>query len=670
MTTPILRASARRFSLAAAGVCTLSILGACSHTTTGLSGIGADRSAAAQSPEPPEHPEFQRLRDLAREQEHHPIQGTQAAAPPPGLDAALVQSKPNASPDALSPLDEVVARLASRRPAPAPAPGVKPQDADAALHLYIVGREKLMSRDIPGAIADLKKATELDPGAGEPWRELAEAQLAMGQRTDAHASFGKALARGLEDPRVLERLGRSAADRGDHAAAAELFARASLASPEKSDPLMPAVIEVSLSRALAAQGFTTAARDAMLRAVGRSAQLSASTRYGEEFGAIYRRQGELWREAGDASCRLQQYDRAIQAYERAAELPTLDGRSLAPRLVFASLRAGRPAAAALAVLGEIAGNDGRVNDEQALLLEEIAQVGSTGPEVARALEGFARTLPAPVPPSVASGLARARAAVLPASGRARVLREHLVQFPHDTRAMIALFDASPDLAAAAARAESVVAQAPEAAPRAAEALLRSRFDADALQNALTAPGAAVPRSMLAARLLVLRGWQSRAAEVSRAIPEAGKFAADVDLNRVETGIWAGEIALSETGLSSLMRLPGAGGARARALSWFQRNREALALLEPRLAQPADDVGARIEDLTLAADLAGTLARGDDAERWLREAAALDPYDDRAPSRLLALYGPGGAKADSGKPDSPRRAGKGAPAPRAFGASGE
>jgi Flp pilus assembly protein TadD len=141
-------------------------------------------------------------------------------------------------------------------------------------------------------------------------------------------------------------------------------------------------------------------------------------------------------------------------------------------------------------------------------------------------------------------------------------------------------------------------------------------------------------------------WRTRQVEQAKAVQAGGSLAAAADLARVELGIAAGDTAVAEQGLASLRAQPAPNRsfALARSLAWFQYNTAALAEVEPLLTPTSTDIDA----LILAAELAVSLGRGDDAERWLNRAHELDPFDDRPYSRMLVIYGVGGVKADSAK----------------------
>lgn len=605
---------------------------------------------AAAITEPATHPELAGLEARAAVERKSPDAAAKSAPPPPGLSEANLASltpAPVADRDrAIRPLREVTTDFAASRPTPADIPPVDPDIAEAATRRYAQGRQKLLEKDANGAIAELKVATELDPGSGEPWRELAEAYLATGSRIDAAAAFEKAVANGLEDPRALEVLGRAALERGENELAAKLLARAALSAPERSDPLLPVVLDVELSKALRGLGYLQASREALLQAAGRSPPITASSRYNDAYGAIYRRQRDLWEDVGDISLVLGETDEAIKAYARAQELPSLDGGDAGARLVYAAMKAGLPSEAALGVLRDVVHGGGRITPQQIALLRHIADHTAIGPDIAAALRTYGNAL-ADAPPTVRAGFGIATASLLPAGEAQKALREQAAAAPGDARVLFALFSANQS--EAVHEALGLAARFPDAAPRIAEALLRASVDPAATAAAMVKPAASPTDRLVWAYFDLFRGTTTRAAETAAALPGDPGSPPAFALAKVEIGLAAGKTGLAADGLATLERAAGPNAALslARALAWFQRNRTALETLKPHLAT-LEGTSARINGLLLAADLAMSLGLGDDAEGWLFAAAKLDPFDDRAYTRLLGLYGVGGLRADSGR----------------------
>ncbi|HRQ73143.1 MAG TPA: hypothetical protein PLU35_08960, partial [Phycisphaerales bacterium] len=305
-----------------------------------------------------------------------PSRRAASLGPPPGIDPLVlmpIDRDSDAWRRATLSYEEAVREAASSaRPIEAAEPQAGRDDSTDALRLYASGRQRLLDGDAVGAVRDLERASILDPGSAEVWRTLGAAQSAAGQASGAMASMRRAVALGLVDAQAFATLGRHALRLGDDADAVAMLARALASNPGASDPALRTVVLVDLADALHERGFLTASAEAVRRAIEQPERISGSTVYRAELGAIVRRAGELWRRVGDDACRLGDFDRALSAYRRAAASPALDPGAVAPRRVYASLRLGRSAEAALAVLDEVRHETGRTDPRLVGLVRHVA----------------------------------------------------------------------------------------------------------------------------------------------------------------------------------------------------------------------------------------------------------------------------------------------------------
>jgi tetratricopeptide (TPR) repeat protein len=618
----------------------------------------ADRPQSSASPM---HASLLPLSRAAAREQRVPSLEAMRLPPPPEVDASLAAVIEDDGRSRVS-LEDAVRHFADLElkdelPAARPATAVSRQDSSAALRRYLAARQRLFDDDLAGAIDELRHATRLDPEAPEPWRELGEAYMAQSSRAEAVAAFRAAIARGLHDPRLLELLGRDAIERNEHLHAAQYFSRAALAHPEASDPLLPHVIDVGLAGALAGEGYIVAARDAVRRALQRQTPVAAPTRYLQEYGAIFRRQGDLWREVGDAECRLGRYEEALDAYRRAAGLPTINEEAVLGRTVYAAMRAGRPAAAAITILQEIIASGGLAGEMEIALLRHIAGIAPDGAtvwkspvrlETAAALATIRGSLGDGLTPTVARAMVRAESAVLGAAAARPLLRELLIQGAPDAAIAADLINLAPTSAEAVREAALVVTAAPAAADEMAEALLRSRFDLDEVLEQLSRSPAPPTRPLLAAHIHARAGRYALAADLAETISREGPIADVAALAWFEFGIAAGRDREVGDPSAASTSSPPAARMTARRFLLAQRHERALQVLVPVLENVQGNVSRqdRLETLLMAAGVASASGRIDDAERWLREALALDPHDERPYSQLLSLYAPGSPRSDS------------------------
>lgn len=605
-------------------------------------------SASASGPTERFGPAYQALRRLAS----RPVAPVAAAdAPPPaGLDPDLATPINPRDPDAARATLEFDAVLRSLLEAPSPPrqdrPPASPEDRLGALRRYVAGRTRLLSGDARGAIGDFRAAIDLDPSAPEPWRELGEAQLAIGSHGEAAVSFQAAVERGLAEARALEFLGSLSESRGDPARAAEWYARARAMDAAAEDPALPVVIAVGLGRSLLKAGYLEAGRTALARALELPFRAPGPTRYAQELAATYRRQGELWRDVGDADLKLGQYGRALSAYERAADLPAIEDVDLAPRVFFAATRAGQPAAAAIFALDRVAASDGLVTRDDLALMSSLSSDRAVAVELSRALAAWRDALPADASPTVIGSLARARAAVVGGREGVGVLRGHLRRFPGDAETAARLLAGVDDPVGEAAR---LTADHPEYADRYADCFARARDDADRLADAASAARDDASR-LLGAYLHTRLGALDAASRAAAGVAGTGRVMVEGHVARARLAAAQGRWADAEAALANLDASRGAWErrARARALWSLRRAGDTLDVLRPLLDGPEADRAVRLDDLLLAGEAALRAGRPAEAEEHLVAAGALDPHDDRASLLLLSVYAPSGQLPDADK----------------------
>ena len=567
--------------------------------------------------------------------------------PPPGVPAELASPMKPADPGyaaATMGLDATIDELAAKEVAPAASGGAASpaQDGQNALRLYISGREKLIGGDVAGAVRDLQGATKLDPASPEPWRELGTALRATGNDPEAFRAFEAAASRGLKEAPGLEYLGRVRQERtesmGEPAAVA--FAHAWVLGPRASDPGLPAVLLGGLARSLMQIERWTAAREAIEVSLRELDRVSGPSRYGQDLADMARRRGVMWRNAGDAACRVGDYAAAMRAYQRAAEFPSIEELGITPRLVFSATRAEGPAAGA-AYLIDAARTGGGLSAGDVDLLRLLASDGPTRSRVTAALTALRDSARAP---RARGEYTRALAAVQPPDRALRALLAEAVAHPGDHATLREL--ARPEYGQAGVDAAvEVVSRHPLAASRVAQALYVARPDVDATLAALPDGDAA---GLLRVYLEAQRGRLESALREAESLRGGGATGDAVILARVTALASLGRWDDAESQVSTLDPARSDESRRAAALGLLamQRNGAAMRVLEPLL--PRADEG----DLLLAAELAlagrQTPEDLDRAESWLRRVLEIDPSSDRAHGLLLAMYSSSGPRADEAK----------------------
>ena len=579
-----------------------------------------------------------RLRSLAAAQERAPNRRAASLGPPPGIDPLVLEPIAPESESwrrAMLGYEEALREAsAAARPIEAAEPPARGETSTDALRLYASGRERLLDGDAVGAVRDLERASILDPGAAAVWRALGAAQTAAGQMSGAMSSMRRAVALGLVDAQAFAALGRHALRLGDDTDAVAMLARALASNPAASDPALKTVVLVDLADALHEQGYLSASAEAVRQALEQPERISGSTAYRAELGTIVRRAGELWRRVGDDACRLGDFDRAQSAYRRAAASPALDPGAVAPRRVYASLRLGRSAEAALAIIDEFRHETGRTDPRLVGLVRHVASSGEAeGRLLADAIGEQRRSLGADAPPSIAARLVRARAAAMPPAEARRTLREHLSAHPTDADVLddlLRLASAS-GLRAAAEEAVSLAAEHPIQADGFAAALLAVAPSVDAAIDAVADRGAGA----LVRAFLYIGAWRpDEAVDAISGTAPRGLAPEGWAFGQVAAASAAGRWDDAQRLLRSLEspRTRSQRHALVRALRAMQRFTDALREAEPLLGPDAD-----IDTLLRGSELYLGFGRATEAEALLGRAHTLDRYDERVYEGLLSLY---------------------------------
>lgn len=531
------------------------------------------------------------------------------------------------------PLDTLVLRLSTEHlgePQEPPPPAV---DRTEALKAYAEGRSRLLDGDVAGAVVSLTRATQLDPGSSEAWRELAEAQLRSGARQSSYRSFQRAVELGMDDARSLELLGRFAGERGEGALAARLFARAMRGRPEEADPALPYVLAFEFAQTI--DGGSRAALEALRRAAEIPEEVLASTGYRAEVAAIIQQRPRLWVELGDESARRREPAEADRCYHAAMQ-GAPDPMLLIARRIVVQVSAGRPGRGAVLFLAALAQNPSLIPpcDERAVALGAILGASAAGPIFREQLG----EIELPPSASLAAWLLRVKAAAEPPSRARPLLVQALARAP-DSRSALADWAGTID---------------PRDGPRALRlgtGLLASDVDAlavasvlvdrvDAKEAADAVRGARGDDRIVAAMMSLRLDDPARAAALLGEAPVEA-LGAEYWLARARIAAAMADWGMGEGAVAAL-----GGDARRAAIAFalLQRFPQGLGVIAPG----NDSGSADSRSLLIGSELALGLGEADRAERWLRAALELDPHDERAHERLVALYAPQGGRADSGK----------------------
>ena len=278
------------------------------------------------------------------------------------------------------------------------------------------------------------------------------------------------------------------------------------ASPKSlpDEPGLAALVDIDLAEALGALGYMTASRDLLASGLQAHFEGIGQSRVRSELAEVLRRRGELWQRVGDTSCRLGQYDKARDAYANASVMPTLDPGAVTSRRVFADLRLGHSADAALILVDDIRESDGRVEDRHMGVITYLAKSTDVGPKLGEAIEDLSRLAGPQATPTVLNRLARASAAALTGEQARNTLRARLAQCPQDADLITDLLATHPtdDLKGTIADCTKLIQGAPLAADTYAGLIITRGQNTAAVTQALAHDH--VPASRLLAAALMTR----------------------------------------------------------------------------------------------------------------------------------------------------------------------
>lgn len=626
----------------------MGLLATTACTTTGSSNKAS--SVAGNSKRSTESARGRLERQAEREIEK-PTVSVQTLPPPPGVDeAAVAELKADPSSPVFMPTDQALAAI---MPIPdtiqsAPMP-VDEESRLRAVRLYVSGRTKLLENDAKGAAVDLEAASKLDPSAEEVWRELGEAQLVLARRSAAMTSFQQAVALGSKNARVITALGHEALRLGRTDEATKYLLRAWELRGDRADPGCEYIIAADLAEILEKKGYLRASGEMLRRAADLPEPFSGATRFRTEIMELYRRQSDLWLQAGDLACRFGDYKTALEAYEEASQHPTLDKGRLVTRRVHASLRLGRPAGASLLVLDQIERTRGLVEDSQFGLVRYLLTSTPVNPTLAEALREIESSLPEGSAPTIRSRLVRAQAAASTGEDARLLLRTHLATFAEDDAAAAELL-ATYKLDEIDGRTREMVRLSegrPEHAKRYAFWLLDGgRESAPYLESLRKSSSRSPMAGVMRSYILAFNGHPREGLAEVREIPARPGTMGGVRLAQVELATMCGDWASAETWLKDLEG-PSHEVVRAQALHALQRDAEAFELLSAIADREAGRPSAT-SSVLLAVELAPVVGKPEQAEGWLKRLLDADPFNETAHEAMIRLYMVSGPLADPSK----------------------
>jgi tetratricopeptide (TPR) repeat protein len=583
---------------------------------------------------------------------------TSLAVPtPPGVGPQVLAPRAPEDTRARLSLDAALNEFRPLPPIAAEPAGISPDLDDAArdqaLRHYARGRDAALNGEHFAAIIELEKALAIDSDSPETLRQLARSYLAMRNNLKATRHYERLLAVEPNDSESLFMLGLTARSQRDFEQAATYLSRPRrVGTSFDHDPAAEVLAAFWLASALRDLGYDQAWIELAQDVVGRLGPLEAPTYYLRYYDTLYRQRGEIWREIGDAHCRLGGYERALEAYGRSVDLPTAEPASLVPRVIYANLRMGRTRGAQAELLAALDRSAGTISEADIRLCGFVAEHTAPLDLLAKAVVERHRAEPDD------AGLARAAAVLLPHDQAVDLLRAFLDRRPEDLEVLSQLLGwlAARDERSAADLTVALAGARPVLASDYGDRLARvGRSTAGLLDQTLTlaaSPGRAVVRC----RLLVYIGglgeaWRVCVEAIDRWPDDHALRLQQIDLaGRLE------EPQLLDEAIEASVNLNDASTwlARAAAYRAVGHKEEAVRAAAEAVQLRATSAEAQIElarahvayaERSLDAD--ERRQHIDDAVVAAREALRQDPMRDEAYAALLTLYVPGGLAADAG-----------------------
>ncbi len=557
--------------------------------------------------------------------------------PPPGIDAAAVTPKQaDELQRASTLLDDALKRI--ERPDYLPADDAEPTDAEprsVAQRAYARARHLLRDGQAREAIAHLEAALRFAPKSAPILRMLGRLYSQGGNRVKGAFYFQRAIESNPNDVPSLLGLGLYEFERRrfSNAVATLAFARGKAVAANDADTLL--LIRHYMGLALAQLGYEAAAIDTLRDYLDSPAPVGQPRSMRALF--IQRGRRTTWQSIGDAYCRLDRFEDAIDAYRKVEAVNADAARDLAARMVYCQLRQQRPEAAR-GVLLDLLGNHA-INEAALKLVSYATTNGVSAKAVASELRKRYKGN------NKSPQLALAVAQLLPPTEAIAVLRDHVVANPTDRDVLRRMLDLAAEdgsakaLGAAVATVGDVIDAMPAVAERYSALLIERASPLDRLLNAIDALPAAT-KAKPAVRYLngtVLQGV-GRHPEAVEAYTQALKDRNDLIAARaslVRLLVVLDRFDEAQKALEPLKdrNEPSIIALRVRVLAASNREAEALRLLETAIAkQPTN-----IDLIFQRADLQVRLKDGHAAEQTLLEALDAQPREERLYERLLTLY---------------------------------
>lgn len=188
-----------------------------------------------------------------------------------------------------------------------------------AFYHYALARDHQAAGRFDEAIAEYKRAAELDPTSGQILRDLALAYLQSADLDEAAAAFERAVEVNPGDAESLYRLGRIADTRGQADRAAEFYQRAVAVEGDQRWNRYVAVAMYRYARMLDARGRDAEAADLFLRLATWLADAPQDAVADREVGRLFQQRQAIAAKAVQLYLRAGMTDKAVEAVRRSTD---------------------------------------------------------------------------------------------------------------------------------------------------------------------------------------------------------------------------------------------------------------------------------------------------------------------------------------------------------------
>ncbi len=341
------------------------LVGCQTQSSSAQSAIGSSESSPTQSNAPTSQPAGETL---------------SVAGLPEGLKASVVAPLTAAQRErAMLTLDEILE--ATPRPSFLPddpkaaAEEYQPTEPPpAALRFYIRAREAWAQRRWFEARQQLERALKLSPGNPHLLELLARTWLISGNYTRSSQYLRQVLKAEPLNLDIALQLGQLGLDQGQYGEAIWIFTyiQKHIALAQEADPAIGSLASYYLAAALQRGGYAQSTIEAFEQFFALPPVGTHHPRHARQLMIIQRQRGLFHMELGDIHCRMEQFEKALQAYQKAQAQEVPDRAALIRRLLYVCVKLDQTDIAQKALMQWVADSDNENRHDAIELIRFLA----------------------------------------------------------------------------------------------------------------------------------------------------------------------------------------------------------------------------------------------------------------------------------------------------------